>query len=126
MPKIVIAEDDDELRGIMSRILQANGYDVVQTSNGTECLKAVRSSKPDLVITDLIMPEMEGMGLIMELCREFPGIRIIAVSGGGRMSAGNYLGMARMLGAVRTFHKPFNEADLLREIHNLLETPQAR
>ncbi len=126
MSRIIIAEDNKELRTAISFILEENGYDVVQTGDGKECLKAARASKPDLVITDLIMPEIEGLGLIMELRREFPELPVIAISGGGRTPGWSYLGMAKMLGAVHALSKPFTEAEILHEVCRILEATQTK
>jgi DNA-binding NtrC family response regulator len=122
MSQIVIAEDNDELRRLIFKVLQANGHDVVQARNGHECLRAVRIRVPDLVITDLLMPESEGLELIMGLQREFPRIRIIAMSGA---SNAKYLGVATTFGATRSLTKPFEMTDLLAMIGEIMRPEEA-
>ncbi len=107
---------------MLSEVLQKNGYEVVQARNGRECLSAIRRCRPDVVITDLLMPETEGLELIRQLKREFAGIRIIAISG---VSNAEFLLIARKFGAVRTLTKPFNMNDFLSAVQETMGQPEA-
>ncbi|MDB6152161.1 MAG: Response regulator receiver protein [Chthoniobacteraceae bacterium] len=122
MSQIIIAEDNDELRRLIFKVLQASGHDVVQTRDGNECLRAVQLQEPDIVLTDLLMPEAEGLELIMQLQRELPRIRIIAMS-----SASNtkYLAVATTFGASAVLIKPFEMADLLTTIADVMGPAKA-
>ena len=80
-----------------------------------------REDPTDLIVTDLIMPHKEGLELITELRRDFPGVRIIAISGGGRLGPEEYLPIARKLGALHTLAKPFDRKDLLEAVEDVLE-----
>ena len=89
-------------------------------AGGAEALKLSCKGPFDLVITDLIMPEKEGLETIMALRRQSPTTKIIAMSGGGRNSGKDYLAIARLLGAQRTLAKPFSNAELLAAVADVL------
>ena len=110
--KILIIDDDDLVLYTLSKILRSAGDTVVTAKNGARGMTAFRSEQPDLVITDIVMPEQEGLGTIMMLRRECPQARIIAISGGGRVGNLDALEAARTLGADEVIPKPF-EADIL-------------
>jgi YesN/AraC family two-component response regulator len=92
----------------------------VEASNGNEALNKINSVLPDLVITDIIMPEQDGIGTINQLKKISKDIKIIAISGGGRMLSEDYLNIARMLGACYTFNKPFDNSELLAKVSELI------
>jgi CheY-like chemotaxis protein len=100
--------------------LESEGYDTVVAPDGREGIKRYREGGIDLVITDIIMPEKEGMELIMELRQEFPEAKIIAVSGGVWSATDSLLYMAKQFGAKYTFAKPFEWNDLMDAVHDLL------
>ncbi len=100
--------------------LEGMGHTVTEASNGQEGLVQYESSPADLVLTDLIMPEKEGMETIMELRKKYPAVKIIAMSGGGRMTPANYLHIAQRLGAGRVLSKPFHSEELAAAINGLL------
>jgi len=121
MAKILIIEDDDKFRAMVRKMLEKAGYnDIEEAANGSIGVKLIRQCPFDLVITDIIMPEKEGLEMITELCRDFPGIKIIAMSGGGRIEPQGYLEVAKHLGASRTLVKPFKHADLIDAVQELL------
>jgi CheY-like chemotaxis protein len=121
MTRILVIDDDSEVRSLLRRILERAGYQVAEASDGREGIKICRSEPVRLVITDIIMPEMEGMEVIMALRREFPAIRVIAISGGARIQPHGYLIMAEKLGAHRTFSKPFDRKELLSAVRELMD-----
>lgn len=104
----------------MLKLLEREGYDVVESSNGNEALNKITGQLPDLVITDIIMPEQDGIGTINQLKKISKDIKIIAISGGGRMLSEDYLNIARMLGASYSFSKPFDNRELLDKISELI------
>ena len=120
MQRILIIDDDEQVRDLLSEILGRAGYEVVTASNGAEGLRLYRAQPADLVITDLIMPEKEGMETIIALRKDFPKVRIIAVSGGGRSGAISYLPIAKSLGAARTVAKPFSKQEILDAVRDTL------
>jgi DNA-binding response OmpR family regulator len=96
MTKRLVIEDDDRLRTTLRKMLERSGYEVVVASNGKEGIKHFREAPCDLVITDLIMPEKEGLETIRELKEEVPDIKVIAISGGGREGFDDSLRLAKI------------------------------
>jgi len=89
-------------------------------SNGLEALNILYQYIPDLVITDIVMPDQNGIGIINTLRQKYPNIKIIAISGGGRMISKDYLKIAKMLGAHHVMQKPFDNLELLDKIKELI------
>ena len=123
MPRILLVDDDELLRAALHQILVRAGYDVDDASNGKVAVREYRRQRCDVVIMDIVMPDEEGLGTIKELRRVDPNVRIIAISGGGLGKAGDYLGIAQMLGAMRTLAKPFAPEALLAMIAEVLADP---
>lgn len=121
MPRILVIDDESSIRRLLRIMLERNGYEVDEASNGDAGIKKIRTDPPDLIITDLIMPDKEGIETIMELRRDFPGLKIIAMSGGGVIGAQEYLKMAKSVGAHRIFKKPFEMGQLLEAVKDLLK-----
>jgi CheY-like chemotaxis protein len=121
MASILVIDDDSSVRAVIVGALSDAGYEVMEAVDGQEGLKCYRNSPTDLVITDLIMPEKEGIETIMELRREFPQVKVIAISGGTRYGSNDNLRMAEQLGARRTLTKPFKIPDLLAAVREVLE-----
>jgi len=120
MERILVIDDDVKVLNVLHFALVCEGYKVLKASNGKEGLKLYREDPVDLIITDIIMPEKEGLETILELKEKFPEIKIIAISGGGRIGPEEYLPMAKMLGAHRTLAKPFGRDDLVRTVKEVL------
>jgi DNA-binding response OmpR family regulator len=112
MARILVIDDDRDVREMLRRILEHDGHEVIEASNGEAGVRLYRERPADVVITDIIMPEKEGIETIRDLRRENPQIKIIAISGGGRIGPSDYLNAARMLGAKKTFSKPFSRQEL--------------
>ena len=113
MSKILVIDDDPQVRELLSRVLEREGYDTCVAADGAEGLDVAREQRPDLVITDIFMPEREGLTTIMDLKRIRPGMGIIAISGGGHIARGDYLDAAVDMGADVGIPKPL-DLDLLR------------
>ena len=118
---ILVIDDDETIREILRAILEREGYRVLEAPDGGEGLKQFTETPTDLVITDLIMPGKEGIETIRDLRRKFPGVKIIAVSGGGRIGPDAYLKMAKGVGALRTLSKPFDRTVLLKAVEEVIE-----
>jgi CheY-like chemotaxis protein len=118
--RILIIDDEDQARRMLCQVLDRAGYDVIEARDGVEGLQRFREAPTDLVITDILMPEKEGLETIMDFQREFPETKIIAMSGGGRTGNLNFLEVARRLGAQRTLQKPFGLQEMLKVVHELL------
>jgi len=121
MPNILIIDDDNQFRTMLRKMVERNGYEVIEASDGKEGIELYRKNPTDLIITDLIMPEKDGIETIQELKKDFPDIKIIAISGGGRLGPQDYLHLAKMLGAQRTLTKPIELDELLKAIEELLK-----
>lgn len=117
---ILVIDDESALREILSRVLSDAGHHVVGAADGKEASKALSSMDFDLVLTDVIMPEKDGMQVISELRKKFPAVRIIAMSGGGHVSRDQYLKIAKGLGAHAVLEKPFSNAQLLATVESLV------
>jgi DNA-binding response OmpR family regulator len=120
MSTILVVDDELELRVSLSRFLQRSGYEVFTAANGHEGIALTRFIRVNVVVTDILMPEKEGLETIRQLRREFPGLKLIAVSGGGVVDPVNYLSLARKLGVDRTFAKPFSFFELGAAIRELI------
>ncbi len=120
MARILLIDDEETFRGTLAKILQREKHEVTTSANGVEALKLVVNGKFDLVITDLVMPEKEGLETILEVRKILPELKIIAISGGGRGSAYDYLKIASKMGADKTLAKPFTKADITLAIGELV------
>src|SRR5258706_12148818 len=114
--KILVIDDDDLVQHTLTRILQANGYDVVAAGDGGRGMSLFRGAAPDIVITDIIMPEQEGFETIRQMRRERPHTKIIAISGSVQTGPFDVLALARKLGADEVLRKPFDAAELLSRV----------
>ncbi len=119
---VLVIDDDSTILGMISSMLSSEGYKVLTASNGNEGMQIISSTPEiDLVITDLIMPEKEGVETISDIKKDYPEIKILAISGGGRACAQSYLPLAKLLGADLTLSKPFVAQDLLELVQKLSE-----
>ncbi len=119
MARILIIDDDAKLRITLRELLEEQGYEVIEASDGREGLHHYLAAPVDLVITDLLMPEHEGVETISALQRVNPQVKIIAITGGGQTGRMDFLAVAVALGAQRTFRKPFRQQALLEAVHDL-------
>jgi DNA-binding response OmpR family regulator len=123
MARILIIDDEEQIRTMLKRVLEREGHETMAASNGRLGMRIHLKDPADLVITDIIMPEQEGIETIIKLRRESPRTKIIAISGGGDVGAEGYLAMAGKLGAQVTLQKPFGLEEILMAVRNLLATP---
>jgi CheY-like chemotaxis protein len=122
MKRILLIDDDDDLRPMIRKILERAGYDVVEAPDGKEGLRLFRLDPADLVLTDIYMPEKEGLETIRELRIDFPSVKIIAMSGGSGKTGGfSSLNFAAKFGAIHTISKPFRRQELLDLIQKSLD-----
>lgn len=122
MATILLIDDDDLLRPMLRAALELSGHTVTEARNGREGVALYQANPPGLVITDLIMPDQEGIETIRLLTKEYPAVKIIAMSGGGRLAPTGYLTMARRLGAKATLAKPFSVEELSLTVADVLKT----
>ncbi|MDR3557502.1 MAG: response regulator transcription factor [Syntrophobacteraceae bacterium] len=120
MPRVLVIDDDEQFLNLMKTALSRNKFEVIVAHNGKQGIKMCENTPVDLVITDLIMPEMEGLEVIMELKQKVPNLKILAVSGGGRNDPASYLDLATALGAKCALTKPFSMETLLKTVKQLI------
>lgn len=116
MARILLIEDNDPVRTLLRESLELEGHTVIEARNGQEGLDLFRQAGADLVITDILMPEKEGLAVLMELRNAHPPVNVIAISGSGR----DYLATGGLLGAAKVLLKPFPIAVLIAAIDELL------
>jgi sigma-B regulation protein RsbU (phosphoserine phosphatase) len=122
MPRLLVIDDHATLRAAVARGLERAGHEVVQAGSGTEGMAELEGGPFDLVVTDINMPDMDGIEVILKLSQIYPDLPVIAVSGGGLMSHEILLGNADALGAVDVLAKPFELAELNAIIDRALNT----
>ena len=120
MARILVIDDEAELRQIICNTLKLGGHEVIEARNGREGVDRYSDATVDLVITDIMMPESDGFETIIALRRGHPDVKIVAISGGGRVGDTNYLMLAERLGADRILAKPFQREQLLAAVRDCL------
>jgi len=120
MSLILVIDDDDVVRAVVQRVLEKEGHSVASAADGERGVAAYRALKPELVITDIIMPEKEGIWTIREIRRDDATARILAMSGGGTFIKNDVLSLARQLGADETIAKPFSAQELVAKVRTIL------
>jgi len=119
--RILVVDDEQQICSLLTQMLEHEGFEVDTAENGVQGLEMVSKKAYDIVITDMIMPVKDGLKLIMELVRDYPDLKILAISGGGAIKAERYLTMAGYLGdEIATLEKPFTLETLLSRVHQLL------
>lgn len=120
MARILIVDDSPADRSTLRNLLENQGYRVQEASDGKTAIRMLRATPADLVITEILLPEKDGIETITDLKRGFPDVKIIAVSGGGAISPQIYLKMAMELGAGRALKKPFDAHKMVKTVWDLI------
>jgi DNA-binding response OmpR family regulator len=120
MKRILIIDDEPYILMMLKKMMERAGYEVELAENGMRGLELFREEAFNLVISDIIMPEKEGLGIIREMKQDRPELKIIAISGGGRVSADDYLNTAKLFGADRIFQKPFKQEEIVGAVRELI------
>jgi DNA-binding NtrC family response regulator len=124
MDTVLVIDDEAAMRKMIRTILESAQYQVIEAPNGNEGLRLFREHLPALVISDILMPDKEGIETIREIKQVNPKARIIAISGGGRTARADFLKMAEKFGAMESLKKPFRRNDLLACIERVLARTQ--
>jgi CheY-like chemotaxis protein len=124
MPRILVVDDDQNLRTAIRRMLEPEGFEIEEASDGRNAMRAFRARPADLVLCDVFMPETDGLEVLRELAREFSGACVVAMSGGFRGTM-NLLPMAQGLGAAAVLYKPFERAEILTVVRQSLYPSRA-
>jgi len=129
MPRVLIIDDEEEIRDVLSAVLNRAGFEVDAASTGDEGIDKLRTKPTEVIVTDIIMPGKDGVATIKEIRKEFPDVKIIAISGGGNIGTNSYepnaikttvyLAAAREAGADVILPKPFDRDALMKAIRTL-------
>jgi DNA-binding NtrC family response regulator len=122
MAEILVVDDDEELRQLMCTSLTLAGHNVTAAENGVAATRHIRERVPELVVSDIVMPDMDGLELILKINKEYPQMKILAVTGGGATDPGLRLTLAKHFGAHDTLYKPFSLGDLIEKVSSLLQS----
>lgn len=121
MTKILVVDDEPQVRGLMKHMIEDKGYEVVEAENGTVANTLCAEGDIDLIVTDLVMPEKNGIDLILLAKQAYPNLPIVAISGGGGITGRyDYLEIAELVGAKRVIRKPFTQENLMSAISDVL------
>ncbi len=118
--RIMVVDDDADVRDLICSMLEEFGFEHVAAPDGAQALAQAQGRRPDLVITDVVMPGLDGFELLQALRRIAPGLPSVVMSGGGRIPAGRQLACARSLGAQALLRKPFTKAELMGAVRSAL------
>jgi DNA-binding NtrC family response regulator len=122
MKKILLVDDEEAIRSMLRKILDQEGRSFLEASDGLKAQGILRGEPCDLVVSDVIMPDCDGIELVMAIRRNHPNLPVIVMSGGGRANTERYLTLAEKLGSMRIFEKPFNASKLRIVVDELLDT----
>ncbi len=112
MARVLVVDDEELIRLTLTQALEQDGHSVTEASDGDECLAKMREDPADVVVTDILMPNKEGLETIAELRRLYSSVKIIAISGGGRIHNTSFLEIAKVVGADAALKKPFENRTL--------------
>ncbi len=121
MAKILVLDDEPSILLMIKKMLEREGHEVDVALNGIEGMELFEQTKHDLVVTDIIMPGKEGLETILELRKKYSELKIIAISGGGRIGPQGYLPSAKYLGADMVFQKPLVQKEFIAAVSLLLD-----
>ena len=117
--KILVIDDEPGIRCLIAHVLQIDGHQVLTAPNGISGLRLMRREQPDMVITDILMPDQDGLGIIRSVRQESPEVKILAISGGGTVGGVDLLIAAKRLGADATLAKPFMPEQVFESVKGL-------
>ena len=121
MARILVMDDEEHVQIMLQKLLEHSGYEVEVASDGKEGTEKYKENPPDLAIVDVFMPEKDGLSVILELRRDYPDAKILAISGVGIRDYVDIVTLTKQYGADHAFEKPFMNKDLLKAIGDLLE-----
>jgi CheY-like chemotaxis protein len=126
MAKILVIDDEPSILLMIKKMLEKTGHEVDMALNGRDGLELFEKIRPDLLITDIIMPHKEGLEIIRELKKKYPELKIVAISGGGRIGPEGYLPIAKHFGADIVFQKPLVQKDFVQAVSELLKDTDSK
>jgi two-component system, chemotaxis family, chemotaxis protein CheY len=120
MAHVLVVDDEGQMRKLIRLVMEQEGHTVVEAPNGKKAIQHLQEAEIDLVISDIVMPDMDGLELIRGIRRNHPGIKILAISGAGKEGPGLYLNMAEHFGADEILMKPFSPDQLIKKVSAVL------
>ena len=120
IPRVLVVDDSADIRGMLQAQLEMEGFHVATAPDGTRALALLGRLPADLIITDLFMPDKDGIETILEIREKYPALQIVAMSGWDSRQGSDYLKVAREIGAVRTVKKPFELTDIVKIVRDLM------
>ena len=124
MARVLVIDDDAAIRSFVRRVLDKAGHEFLEATDGEAGMRLLAEHRPDLVITDLFMPGQDGIVTVRRIRKEFPGVKVLVISGGDSTGRLDLRRDAEMLGAVASLGKPFTPAALLRAVREALSLPE--
>ena len=126
MPKILVVDDEAPVREMVTAMIESVGYEVIEAENGLEAYDICKKIPVDLIVTDIVMPDKNGIDLIMTLKKEYPDLPVVAISGGGGITGRfDYLEIAKLVGAQNILKKPFSMGEIRSLIANALNNKES-
>jgi CheY-like chemotaxis protein len=122
MTRVLVIDDEELARFTIREILEGAGFEVDEAENGRVGIEKQHANPFDLIITDIIMPEKEGVATIIDLKQDYPSLKIIAISGGGRTRNLDFLKLSERFGASKMLAKPFTEGQLIEAVEETLKS----
>jgi CheY-like chemotaxis protein len=123
LARILVIDDEPAIRRVVRRVVEGAGHEVLEASDGEAGMRLLAENQSDVVITDLFMPGQDGIVTVRRIRKEFPGVKVIVVSGGDSTGRLDLRRDAEVLGAIASLRKPFAASDLLQTIHEVLALP---
>ena len=120
MAEILVVDDDSQVREVLKILLSMAGHEVYEASTAKKAIESYKQHPVDIIITDILMPDKDGLELIQEVRRLNPGAKIIAMSGGGQIGSQEYLSWAKKFGAKHHLSKPIPRKELLEVVEAVL------
>ncbi|MCD6598260.1 MAG: response regulator [Bacteroidales bacterium] len=121
MSRVLVIDDEPYILLMLKKLFEKEGFEVDIAINGDEGIRIFSKYPADVIITDIVMPEKEGLETIREFKQTNPDLKIIAISGGGRIDSKEYLDSARLFGASKVFRKPFKQREMVNAVNELLK-----
>ena len=120
IPRVLVVDDSADIRGMLQAQLEMEGFEVATAPDGARALALLGRQRTDLIITDLFMPDKDGIETILGIREKYPAVQIVAMSGWDSRQGSDYLKVAREIGAVRTVKKPFELTDIVKIVRDLM------
>jgi DNA-binding NtrC family response regulator len=126
MIRVLVVDDDDAFRQTVCDLLANGDFEILSAESGAKSFAVLRNQPVDIVLTDIVMPDEDGLEIVRKINKMNPAPKIVAMSGGGRIAATDYLKMAKLMGASATIPKPFKQQQLVDLLQQVFSSPSKR